>query len=220
MEAESSHQGNRRGRSHAVPTFLSRVTRWVFLLCVPGGALWALSPLGVHLSELKFKSPDVFWKLFLSAPLLLGFGLIGLYLRRSENHGWFAKMGLWTALGGVFLVLVGDTGLFYLNLDETYIMSAPAYRVFRAGLLLFAVGSLLFGLASLKDRTLSLLAGFPLVAGSVGGLFCSLQNLGAFGVTLWTFFGLAWTWTGLVLLTGGLWPLLRQLDRRRETHTR
>lgn len=220
MEAGSSHQENRRGRLRTVPTVMSRVTRWVFLLCVPGGILWALSPLGVHLSELKFKSPDVFWKLFLSAPLLLGLGLIGLYLRRSEDHGWFAKASLWTALGGVFLILVGDAGLFYLNLDETYIMSAPAYRVFRAGLLLFAVGSLLFGLASLKDRTLSLLAGFPLVAGSVGGLFCSLQNLGAFGVTLWTFFGLAWTWTGFVLLTGGLWPLLRQLDRGRETHTR
>jgi hypothetical protein len=29
-----------------------------------GGVLWALSPLGVHLSELRFHTPNVFWKLF------------------------------------------------------------------------------------------------------------------------------------------------------------
>ena len=43
---------------------ISFFIRWTGLLCVPGGMLWALSPLGVHLSELKFKTPDLFWKLF------------------------------------------------------------------------------------------------------------------------------------------------------------
>ena len=60
---------------------LGKLLRWACLACLAGGGvLWALSPLGVGLSELKFKTPDVFWKLFASAPLLLGLGLPGLLL--------------------------------------------------------------------------------------------------------------------------------------------
>ena len=55
---------------------LSRVLQWSWLACIPGGALWALSPRGVHLSEIKFKTAGVFWKLFPSAPLLLAAGSI------------------------------------------------------------------------------------------------------------------------------------------------
>jgi len=70
---------------------ISFFIRWTGLLCVPGGMLWALSPLGVHLSELKFKTPDLFWKLFPSAPLILLLGLIGLQLRQSGRSSWLQK---------------------------------------------------------------------------------------------------------------------------------
>src|SRR5918997_4987606 len=67
--------------------------RWAGLLCAPGGVLWALSPVGVHLSELRFHTPNVFWKLFPSAPLLLLVGLIGLYAVSSGRSGWLEKAG-------------------------------------------------------------------------------------------------------------------------------
>lgn len=220
MEAGSGSQRVRLGRSHGLSGAWSWFVRSLYLLCLPGGVLWALSPLGIHLSELKFKSPEMFWKLFLLAPLLLGIGLAGLYLRSPRNPGLLAKAGLWVTLGGVSLILAGDVGLFFLDLDEAYIMSAPAYRMFRAGLFLFAAGSLLFGLGALRDDTLSPLAAFPLIAGSLGGLLFSAQNLGPFGVTLWAFFGLGWAWTTLALFgeTVWAWSASRRSGKKRDAH--
>jgi hypothetical protein len=216
MEADSRNQANQGESGSAGAGFLSKISPWLSLLCIPGGLLWALSPIGVHLAELKLKSPELFWKLFPSAPLLLGLGLVGLYLRHDERHGLPAKLaqtGIFASLIGVVAILAGDAGLFYVELDEIYIMSAPAYRVFRAGLFVLAAGSLLLSLALVRDSTLSLLAGFPVIAGSVGGLLYSAQDLGSLGATLWTFFGLAWTWAGLVLLVKNLLPMLWRLIR-------
>lgn len=223
MEADSRSQANQQEINQqesgsAGAGFLSKISPWLSLLCIPGGMLWALSPVGVHLAELKLKSPELFWKLFPSAPLLLGLGLIGLYLRHAGRNGLPAKLtkvGFYTALAAVVTLVAGTIGLFHLDLDETYIMSAPAYRIFRAGLFLFAFGSLLFGLASLRDRTLSVVAAFPLIAGSVGGLLYSAQDLGSLGATLWTFFGLAWAWVGLVFVVESLWPILYRFGWRR-----
>src|SRR3712207_9156012 len=77
------------------------------LLCVPGGVLWALSPLGVHLSELRFHTPNVFWKLFPSAPLLLMGGLIGVHALISGRSGRLERVGLYTSLLGILLILAG-----------------------------------------------------------------------------------------------------------------
>lgn len=213
MEAGSRHRAGDQGDRAAVA---SRLGWWASLLIIPGGVLWALSPLGIRLSELKFKSPEVFWKLFPSAPALLALGLIGLFLwRPGGDNRLMVHAGFWTALAGAVLIAVGDIGLYYLDLDSTYIMSAPAYRLFRVGLAVFSLGSLVFVLAALRAGTLSLLAAFPLVAGSLGGLFCSIQDLSALGVALWTFFGLGWAWAGCVLLADGLWPTLARLVRGR-----
>ena len=193
---------------------LSRVLRWSWLACIPGGVLWALSPVGVRLSELKFKTPDTFWKLFPSAPLLLALGLAGLYLLQNNRRKWPASLGFWVAFAGSALIVAGDVGLFYLNVDDTYIMTAPAYRAFRAALLIPGAGSVLFGLASGRPRALSLLAGFPLIVGSLGGLVTFARDVGSLGASLWICFGLAWAWTGLILLIESLWPRLVQLGLR------
>lgn len=193
---------------------LSRVLRWSWLACIPGGALWALSPLGVRLSEFKFKNPEVFWKLFPSSPLLLALGLTGLYLLRDNRRNWQTTLGFWVALLGTVLILVGDIGLFYLGVDDTYIMTAPAYRAFRVGLFLFAAGSLLVGLSSIRFGTLPPLAAFPLIVGSLGGLVAFARDWGSLGAILWISLGLVWTWIGLILLIEGLWPKLVQLGLR------
>ena len=90
----------------------SFLLRWSGLLCVPGGVLWALSPLGVHLSELRFHTPNVFWKLFPSAPLLLMVGLVGLHVLVSGRSGWLERVGFYVALLGFLLILAGDVGEF------------------------------------------------------------------------------------------------------------
>lgn len=124
---------------------------WASLAClVGGGVLWALSPVGVELSELKFKTPDVFWKLFPTAPLLLAVGVLGLLLMRREGRSLAAKIGLWAALAGLVLVAAGDAGLYHLGVDDVYIMTAPAYRAFRVGLVVLAAGALLFAVAETR----------------------------------------------------------------------
>jgi len=178
--------------------------RWVGLLCVPGGALWALAPLGVHLSDLKFKTPDVFWKLFPSAPLLLLVGLIGLQLRQSGRSGWLEKIGFFAAAVGLVLIIMGDVGLYWLRLDNIYIMTAPAWRTFRLGLLLLAAGSMLFGIFAPKDGALPTWGLLPFVIGGLCGLISFLHDFGTSGAVLWAIFGAGWVWLGLSLLIHGL----------------
>src|SRR5215208_4769909 len=83
---------------------VSFLLKWSGVLCVPGGLLWALSPTGVYISNLAFHTPNVFWKMFWPAPLLILLGLIGLQLRQWGRSGLLEKLGsLWPSLGLVML---------------------------------------------------------------------------------------------------------------------
>ena len=179
------------------------LVRWAGLLVVPGGALWALSPIGASISETAFGTPNVFWKLFPSAPLLLLAGLVGLQLRQSGRAGVLEKVGFWLAILGLLLVVVGDAGLFWLGLDDTFIMTAPAYRAFCLGLLLLGVGSILFGVGAPRDGALPTWGLLPFVVGCLCGLVAFAVDLGSFGTVLWMLFGLGWAWLGLSLAVDG-----------------
>ena len=179
---------------------LAGLVRWSVLLCVPGGVLWALSPLGISLSEYRFATPAVFWKLFPSAPLLLMLGLIGVHLWQSGGAGWFGRAGFVLALLGIFLIVAGDVGKFWLGVDDAYLTTAPAYRAMRVGFLLFALGSIMFGAAALRARTLPTWGALPFAVFSVGGLVAVTGDLGVLGATLWILFGAGWAWLGLSLL--------------------
>jgi hypothetical protein len=181
---------------------LRTIAHWGTLVSVTAvGALWALSPVGVGLSELRFHTPNVFWKLFPSAPLLLLVGLVGLhFLVRGRCSGWLERAGFLVALLGLLLVLVGDVGQFWLGLDDRYIMAAPAYRAFRAGLVTFALGSVVFGVAAGRDRTLPVWGALPFAIGGLCGLVSFSGDLGQFGAALWILFGLGWAWLGFAVL--------------------
>jgi hypothetical protein len=178
--------------------------RWAGLLVVPGGVLWALSPIGASISATAFGTPNVFWKLFPAAPLLLLAGLVGLQLRQSGRAGTLEKVGFWLAALGLILVAAGDAGLFWLGLDDTYIMTAPAYRAFRLGLLVLGVGSILFGVGAPRDGDLPTWGLLPFVVGCLCGLISFAVDLGSFGTVLWMLFGLGWAWLGLSLAVDGL----------------
>jgi hypothetical protein len=176
---------------------------------VPGGVLWALSPLGVQISEMQFKTPNVFWKLFPSAPLLLLVGLIGLHLRFSGRSGRFEKAAFVVTLVGLVLVVVGDVGEFWLGLDNIFIMTAPAYRTLRLGLLVLAAGTMLFGVATARDGTLPVWGALPFAIGGLCGFVAFAADLGTFGAALWVLFGIGWAWLGFTLLVDGLLGLWR-----------
>ncbi|MGB3681058.1 MAG: hypothetical protein WA990_01090 [Rubrobacteraceae bacterium] len=183
---------------------LSGIVRWSALLCVPGGVLWALTPLGISLSEYRFSTPAVFWKLFPAAPLLLLFGLIGLRFWRPRRTGWPGGVGFALAAAGLLLIVVGDVGKFWLDVDDTYLTLAPAYRAMRIGFLLFALGSIVFGAAALRARTLPGWGVAPFTIFSVGGLVAVTADFGTIGATLWVLFGAGWAWLGFSLLVEGV----------------
>jgi hypothetical protein len=166
--------------------------------------LWALSPTGIQLSKLVFQTPNVFWKLFPSAPLLLLIGLMGLHFRISGRSGRFERAGFLLALLGLILILAGNVGQFWLGIDDTYIMTAPAYRAFRLGLLVLAVGSIVFGAAAARVGALPRWGTLPFVVGALCGLVAFLGDLGTFGAMLWILFGVGWAWLGLALLLDGI----------------
>ncbi len=188
---------------------MSFLFRWSGILCVPGSALWALSPTGVYISNFAFHTPNVFWKMFWSAPLLILLGLIGLQLRQSERSGLLEKLGFSVAVLGLVMVIAGDIGLYWLGIDDKFIVTAPAYATLRIGLLVVAVGSILFAVASPRDGALPSWGLLPFVVGSLCGLISFSRDLGSFGAVLWALFGVGWAWLGLSLVIVGLSSFLR-----------
>ena len=174
------------------------------LACIPGGALWALSPVGLYLSDLLAKYgifvSETIWRLLVVPVLLLMVGLVGLHVRQTGYSGGLERAGFYVALVGLILILVGDVGTFWLHLDKLYVMAAPAYRTFRAGLLVLAAGSMMYAIATLRTRALPVWSVSPLVVGSLGGLAAFSWDLGYVGAVLWALFGAGWAWLGLAPL--------------------
>lgn len=180
---------------------------------IGGGILWTLSPMGIELSALKFKTPEVFWRLFPSAPLLLALGVSGLIFEREAGRGLWTRIWLLTTLAGLILVLGGAAGLFYLGVDDVFIISAPAYRAFRAGLAILAAGALLFSVAGTREGSLPVWGGLPFALSSLAGLLTVLRDLGSFGAALWSVFGAGWVWLGLALLVEAIRSYARAAGR-------
>jgi hypothetical protein len=188
---------------------LSFLLEWSGILCVPGGLLWALSPTGVTISNLAFHTPNVFWKVFWTSPLLILLGLIGLQARQRERSGLLEKLGFFVTVLGLVLVIAGDIGLYWLGIDDDYIVTAPAYHAFRIGLLVLAVGSILFAVTSPRDGALPTWGLLPFVLGSMCGLISFSRDFGSFGAVLWALFGVGWAWLGLSLVVVGFSSFLR-----------
>jgi hypothetical protein len=165
-------------------------------MCIPGGVLWGLSPLGVRLAEYRFGTPDTFWKLFPSAPGLLLIGLVGTYLWLGRPSG-LARLGFFVAVVGILLVIAGDYGVFYTEIDDHYLMSAPAYRALRIGFFLMAGGTALLAYGTLRDGSLPNWVALPLLVGSLLGFISFVRDLSYVGAGLWVSYGVAWVWLGL-----------------------
>lgn len=176
---------------------LSRLFFLGALLCLPGGVLWALSPLGVYLTEMRYGSSDMFWRLFPSSVVLICAGLVFHRLRGTGRGSRLAALGFYAVLSGAVLVAVGVGLKFYLRLDDIYLFTAPGWHMLRVGIFVMAAGSWVFAVGGLRSATLPRWAGLPLALGSVFGALAAVRDLGYVGVVLWVAFGLAWAWMGL-----------------------
>ncbi len=170
------------------------------MMVVPGGGLWALTPMGITLAESRLPSgADGFWQLFATAPLLLLVGVVGLHLRGITGGGLLRWASFLVVALGLALVAAGNVGQFWLGVDDVFILAAPGYRAFRIGLLVAAAGSVVLGVSALKDRTVPSWTVPPFLAAAMGGLIAFAVDLGSTGAALWALFGLGWVWLGAVV---------------------
>ena len=177
-------------------------------------------PTGVSISNLAFHTPNVFWKMFWSAPLLILLGLVGLQLRQSERSGLWEKLGFFVAVVGLVLIIAGDIGLYWLGIDDIFIVTAPAYTAFRLGLLVWPWDPSSSPLLP-RDGALPTWGLLPFVLGSMCGLVSFSRDFGSFGAVLWALFGVGWAWLGLSLVVDGIFFPANETCRprwyRRET---
>lgn len=209
-KADTLQSGGRRAK-------LAGFLRWFLaIMCVPGGMLWALSPVGVRLSEIQFKTPDVFWKLFPSAPLLMLAGLVGMRLWRMGRPGIWERIGFYAAIAGIVLIVAGDVTKFYLGLDDVYLMSAPGYRAMRIGFIVLTVGSMLLGAAAARSGRLPVWGALPFAICSLAGLVAVAKDFESFGAVLWISFGAGWAWLGFSILVESVVSFVKDRRSRRK----
>ncbi len=183
-------------------------------MCIPGGVLWALSPLGIYLSEYRYSTPNIFWKLFPAAVLLMLVGMVGLWFW-TKAPGWLERISLFIVLAGLLLILVGNVGKYWLRLDDFYLMTAPAYKALRIGFVALTAGSMLFGGISARNRSLPVWAALPFAIASLAGLIAVSYDFGYLGVGMWVLFGIGWAWIGLSLLVASLFTSFSSRRKRR-----
>ena len=133
--------------------------------------------------------------------LLLPLGLVGLYARQSEAAGLLGLLGFVVAFAGTVLVAgFAWTGAFIAPALATsapqFLNAPPPGR--SLSILIFVIGWLLFGIASLLARIYPPRAAILLIVGTV-----LLAPLAFFEVPLGGLvFNAAVVWLGLVLFTG------------------
>ena len=142
--------------------------------------------------------------LYLLGLILLSVGLVGLYAHQSDRAGLLGLVGFLIAfIGTVFF-----TGFFWANLFVAPALAVGApefldqggrFPGFRLSLLIYAVGWLLFGLASLKARAYSRAPVIVLIVGAALDLFGAPLS----GLVI----DAAFVWLGFSLFSGRAAPV-------------
>ena len=187
----------------------SGLVRWSGLVAMVAGVLLLIAELlellpifdDIPFSELALTSIFTLQlTLYLAGLILIAVGLVGLYAHQSETVGLLGLVGFLVAFAGTVLF----TGFFWAN-----IFVAPALAVgapefldqggrfpgFRLSLIIYAVGWLLFGLASLKARVYPRAPVVALIIGAALDLFGAPLS----GLVI----DAAFVWLGFSLFSGG-----------------
>jgi hypothetical protein len=199
----------RKGANTGVNMSSSNLIRWSGLAAVVAGVLSLIADL-LAMSQI---GPFTVWVttgtyafeslLRMSVlVLLLPLGLVGLYARQSEAAGLLGLLGFVVAFAGTVLV----AGFAWTATFVAPALATSAPQFLNAGpppgrslsMLIFAIGWLLFGVASLLARIYPPRAAILLIVGTV-----LLAPLAFFVVPLGGLvFNAAVAWLGLVLFTG------------------
>ncbi len=180
----------------------SNLVRWAGLAAMVGGVLWALWTVGFNFvgygepGTPAYERYEAYNRLLplVVAPVVVGF--LGLHAAQRRSYGWLGRAGLVTALLGLALAVAGSVGEFWVFTTQPF--GEPngrdaSWAVYLLGHLVLAVGSVLFGFATVRAKVLDRKGA---VTFAVLGGFAIAPFFGAL------IFAIPFTWLGYALWSG------------------
>jgi drug/metabolite transporter (DMT)-like permease len=169
-----------------------------------GGVLWALWTVGYNFvadpwygepGTLTYERYEAYNRLLPLALLPVIVGFLGLHAAQRRSYGWLGKAGLATALLGLALVVAGSVGEFWVFTTQPYEANgrATSWTVYLLGHLVLAIGSVLFGIATVRAKVLARKSAMMF---AVLGGFAVMPFFGAL------IFAIPFTWLGYMLYSG------------------
>ena len=180
----------------------SNLTRWAGLAAIAGGVLWALWTVGFNFvgygepGTLAYERYEAYNRLLPLALLPVMVGFLGLHAAQRRSYGWLGRAGFVTALIGLSLVVAGSVGEFWVFTMQPYGEANgrdASWTIYLLGHLVLAIGSVLFGIATVRAKVL---------AHKAAKLFAVLGAavvLPFFGALI---FAIPFTWLGYSLWSG------------------
>ncbi|MBA2617572.1 MAG: hypothetical protein H0U91_05310 [Rubrobacter sp.] len=144
-----------------------------------GGALWALWYVGVPLFGERYESYETYNRLMPIVLLLLMAGLAGFHAAQRGAYGRQGRIGVVASSVGLALMVVGNAAEFWLFTTQAYAEAngrQASWVVFLLGMLLLAIGSALFGVATIRAGVLPRLGGLLMVVWLLVGILSSILS--------------------------------------------
>ncbi len=154
--------------------------------------------------ELEYEAYEAYNRSMPVVLVLLLVGLAGAHALQRRTYGWLGTAGFAVASIGLVAMIVGNVAEFWAFTEESYGIGPlrdAAWAVFGLGLLAFYIGSVLFGIATLRGRVLPRLGALLLLVWfPVGFVVSGLLQLAGLPEDL--------SFSGLTGLCGVGWMIL------------
>ena len=177
------------------------LVRWSGLLAMLGGVLWALWG-GVEQSvgwgqpgSTAYERYELINRLLPLALLPVVVGFIGLHVAQRRSYGRLGMVGFAIVLAGFVLITAGSVGEFWVFSDQSYVGAGrnASWTLFLLGHLVLVIGTLLFGIATVRAKVFPQQAAILFAAMGVGAI---VPFLGA------VLFAIPFVWLGYLLWSG------------------
>ena len=176
----------------------SNLVKRAGLAAMAGGVLWTVGfnfvDYAGEIGTPAYERYEAYNRLLPLVVLPVVVGFLGLHAAQRRSHGWLGRAGLVAALLGLALVVAGSVSEFWVFTTQPYDANgrATSWTVYLLGHLVLAVGSVLFGIASVRAKvfarkaatTFAVLGGFA-VAPFFGALVFSIP-FAWLGYALWS----------------------------------